>query len=101
MKTFNVGKKIVTSGSMNAKVRDEKIGGIVGGWRVAGVSANGEFLVVLYAERRMVLVNTYFEYKSIHRYTWKKAGLWNEQMVLIYYVIEDEIFRRECWMKRC
>lgn len=82
-------------GDMNAKVRDEKVESIVRGWGVQRVKANCEFLVQLWAERVMFLANTYFKYKLIHRYTWTRDGVGNEQKALTDYEVTYARIRKE------
>ena len=85
-------------GDMNAKVGSEERGNVVGRFGVDGVNGNGEHLVALCAERGMFLVNTFFQHRDIHRYTWRRGeGSEWEQKSLIDYIIMDECMRE--WVR--
>ncbi len=45
---------------------------MVGKWSVDGQNENGKHLVGLCAERGLFLVNTFFQHRDIHRYTWRR-----------------------------
>lgn len=62
LKSFEKEKKLIMMGDMNA----------VGKWGIPGKNENGECLVDVCAERGMFLVNTFFQHKNIHRYTWRR-----------------------------
>ena len=43
--------------------------GITGGFGVLGENDNGRRVISLCAERRLSVSNTYFEHKTLHKYT--------------------------------
>ncbi len=54
-------------GDMNGKVGKRKVYGVVGGWGVQSeVDGNGSALVDVCVGRRMMVANTFFQYKMIH-----------------------------------
>ncbi len=55
---------------MNARVGSTEIGGVIGKYGVDGAHENGQYLVDICAERGLFLLNTFFQHKMIHRYTW-------------------------------
>ncbi len=52
---------------------------------VEGVSENGKHLVDVSAERGLFLVNTFFQHKMIHQYTWRRKEDGGEEKSLIDY----------------
>ncbi len=54
---------------------------------------NGQYLVDICADRGLFLVNTFFQHKMIHRYTWARG---NEMSLIDYrYIAVDNRLRRE------
>ena len=92
---FEVERKVIVMGDMNAKVGCEEVPGIVGKWGVPGVNENGDSLISMCAEKGLFLANTFFEHKMIHRYTWRRVAGEVEQKSLIDYVAVDERLRSE------
>ena len=95
LRMFEVERKVIVMGDMNAKVGCEEVPGIVGKWGVPGTNENGNYLVDVCAERRLFLANTCFEHKMIHRFTWGRKVGDVEQKGLIDYVAVDERLRSE------
>jgi len=95
LREFEEGRKVVVMGDMNAKVGDVSIDEVVGKWGVPGRNENGDSLVELCAERGLFLANTYFEHKMIHRYTWRRGSLQNEQKGLIDFIAVDKRLKRD------
>ena len=62
--------RIVLFGYMNGRVGNSEVAGVVGEWDVDGVKEKGEYLVGGCAERGLLLANTFFQHKVIHRHTW-------------------------------
>ncbi len=58
---------------------------------VEGVNENGQHLVDICAERGLFLLNTFFQHKMIHMYTWARGDDRN----LIDYIAVDNRLRRE------
>ncbi len=69
--------------------------GVVGQWGLEGVNENGEHLVDVCAERGLFLVNTFFQHKMIHWYTWRRREDGGEQKSLIDYTAVDERLRED------
>lgn len=99
MKNFEVGRKTVMHWDFNAKMGNEKVESIVGGWGLICVNVNGKFLVDLCAERGMFVANNYFEYRLIRRYTWRRDGGRSEKNASVDYMIINERIKK-CWMQR-
>ncbi|KAK3885416.1 hypothetical protein Pcinc_010362 [Petrolisthes cinctipes] len=96
--SFDKSERVFLIGDMNGKVGDRKVDGVVGGWGVQSeVDGNGSALVDLSVGRRLMVTNTFFQHKGIHRYTWRVE--WRrdsevvEQNALIDYVCVDERVR--------
>ena len=85
---FNENERIVILGDMNAKVGDRAKDGVLGKHGVPGVNENGERLVEMCTERRMIIGNTWFKKRMIHKYT--REGENGQERSLIDYVLVDE-----------
>ncbi len=83
--------KVFVFGDMNARVGSTEIGGVVGKYVVDGVNENGQYLVDICAEMGLLLSNTFFQHKMIHRYTWARGN----NRSLIDYIAVDNRLRRE------
>ncbi len=90
LKKFENVRRVFLLGDMNARVGSTEMG-VVGKYGVDGVNGNGHYLVDICAERGLLLSNTFFQYKMIHRYTWVRG---NERS-LIDYIAVDNRLRRE------
>ena len=66
---FCDGERVVVLGDMNAKVGDREIDRVIGRFGVPGMNENGEKLVELCSERCLIVENTWFQKKLIHKYT--------------------------------
>ena len=66
---FGEGERIIVLGDMNAKVGDREKDGVLGRYGVPGVNDNGERLVEMCSERRLIVGNTWFQKRMIHKYT--------------------------------
>ena len=86
------GERVVVLGDMNAKVGDREIDGITGKFGVPGVNENGEKLVEMCAERDLIVGNTWFQKKMIHKYTWVRDN--GEERSLIDYVLVDKQMKK-------
>ena len=89
---FDVNERVVVLGDLNAKVGDREREGVVGKYGVPGVNENGERLVEVCAERKMIIGNTWFQKKLIHKYT--REGENGQEKSLIDYVLVDERCKR-------
>ena len=66
---FRENERIIVLGDMNAKVGDHEREGVIGKYGVPGVNENGERLIEVCAERRLIIGNTRFQKKLIKKYT--------------------------------
>ena len=89
---FRENERIIVMGDMNAKVGDREREGVIGKFGVPGVNENGERLVEVCAERRMIVGNTWFQKKLIQKYT--REGEAGQERSLIDYVLVDERNKR-------
>ena len=85
---FDENERIVILGDMNAKVGDRERDGVLGKYGVPGINENGERLVEMCTERRMIIGNTWFKKRMIHKYT--REGENGQERSLIDYVLVDE-----------
>ncbi len=61
----------------------------------SGVNKNGEQLVDVCAERGLLLANTFFQHRLIHRYTWRRRDERGKQKSLIDYIAVDERIKND------
>ena len=69
LSTCNENKSIELLGDMNAKVGNRTEDGVLEKYGVLGVNENGERLVEVCTERRMIIGNIWFKRRLIHKYT--------------------------------
>lgn len=69
--SFRVNEKVCLLGDLNARVGREGVGRIIGPFGVGDRNENGESLIELCEERRMVVGNTWFKKSENHKYTWR------------------------------
>ena len=89
---FGENERVIVMGDMNAKVGDREREGVTGKYGVPGVNENGDRLVEVCAERRMIVGNTWFQKKLCQKYT--REGEGGQERSLIDYVLVDERNRR-------
>ncbi len=63
----------------------------MGRYGVEEVNENGQYLVDICAERGLFLLNTFFQHKMIHRYTWARR----DEGILIDYIPVDNRLKKE------
>lgn len=79
----------------------------MGKWGVLGRIENSEWLLDIYTERGLLLANT-FQYKIIHKFTWRR-GMQDEEKELNDYVavnkrLKSDVLREPClrdWTTQC
>ena len=67
---FDEREWVMVVGDLNARVGDREIEGVTGKFGVPGLNENGEWLLNMCAERGLVVGNTWFNKRKIHKYTW-------------------------------
>ncbi|MCP3688157.1 MAG: hypothetical protein GY784_07065 [Gammaproteobacteria bacterium] len=92
---FNKSERMFLIGDMNGKVGERKVDGMVGGWGVqSDMDGNGSALMDVCVGRRLMIANTFFRHKMIHRHIWRvewrREGEIVERKALIDYVCGDE-----------
>ncbi len=91
LKKFENVRRVFLLGDMIARVGSTEIGGVVGKYGVDGVNENEQYLVDICAERGLFLLNTSFQHKMIHRYTW---GRGNDRSLIDYIAVDNRLRRR-------
>ena len=89
---FGENERVIVLGDMNAKVGDRIREGILGKHGVPGVNENGERLLEVCTERRLIIGNTWFQKKLVHKFT--REGENGQERSLIDYVLVDEKSKR-------
>src|SRR5678815_2308701 len=69
--SFGINDKICLLGDLNAGVGREEMGRIIGPFGLGERNDNGESLLELCVDRRMIIGNTWFKKSENHKYTWK------------------------------
>ena len=90
---FSEGERVIVLGDLNAKVGEREIDGVVGKFGVPGVNENGECLVEMCVERGLIVGNTWFQKKMIHKYTWERDN-GDERSLIDYVLIESKYKNR-------
>ena len=63
------GFRVIVLGDLNGWIGDRKRDGIIGGFGVEGENENGRRVIDFCVERGMCVCNTFFDHKSVHKYT--------------------------------
>ena len=75
---FGSNERVIVLGDMNAKVGDRERDEIVGKFGVSGMNENGVCQLKLCNEKGLIVGNTWFEKKLIHKYSWEKRVVLRE-----------------------
>ena len=65
---------VVVLGDLNARVGDGEVEGVVGKYGVPGENENGERLLDMCVEQKLVKGNSFFKKKGINKYTWIRVA---------------------------
>ncbi|XP_071512677.1 uncharacterized protein [Panulirus ornatus] len=85
---FDARDRVIVMGDLNAKVSNVAVEGIIGIHGVFSVvNGNGEELVDLCAEKGLMIGNTWFKKRDIHKYTYVSRR--DGQRALLDYVLID------------
>ena len=74
LRGFDSNESIVLMGDLNARVGDREIDGVTGKFGVQGINDNGEKLIEVCSERNLIIGNTCFKKRMIHKYTWERVA---------------------------
>ena len=74
MRGFDSNESIVLMGDLNARVGDREIDGVTGKFGVQGINDNSEKLIEVCSERNLIIGNTCFKKRMIHKYTWERVA---------------------------
>ena len=87
---------VVVLGDLNARVGDVPVPGVVGRYGVPGRNESGERMLEMCVEREMVVMNTWFEKKNIHKYTWARVsnGIVVERALMDYVLVQRKVSGR-------
>ena len=82
--------KLVVMGDLNARVGDNvKVWGeVIGKQWVAVENGNGMRLLQFCAENDLVVTNTWFQHKDIHKFTWERRGR-NQRSIIDYFLVKQ------------
>lgn len=85
LEKFGNSERVIVLGDLNARVGDRPVQGVLGSFGVQGVNGNGETLVQLCVENELVIGNTWFKKRDVHKYTWERMG--GDDKALMDYVL--------------
>ena len=89
LQSFGQRVNIVLLGDLNARVGNEVVDGVVGRHGVPGRNESGNRLLGLCVEQELVIGNTFFKKKDIHKYTWIRNvnGIVADRALMDYVII--------------
>ena len=93
LESFGANVNVVVLGDLNARVGDEQVEGVVGKYGIPGRNESGEHLSVLCVERELVVGNTWFRKKGIHKYTYVREahGVVIDRAVMDYVLVSRSV----------
>ena len=68
--SFASDEIVCVLGDLNARVGDGKIQGVIGDFGVPGMNESGVWMVDMCKQNEMVVCNTLFKKRDVHKYTW-------------------------------
>ena len=84
---------VVLLGDLNARVGGEPVDGVVGRYGVPGRNGSGEMMLEMCIEKELVIANTVFKKKDIHKYTWVRRahGRIVDRALMDYVVVSKRV----------
>merc|ERR1712002_1318635 len=70
LESFASDEIVFVLGDLNARVGDGKIQGVIGDFGVPGLNESGGWMVDMCIQNEMVVCNTLFKKRDVHKYTW-------------------------------
>ena len=89
---FGVEERVIVLGDMNAKVGNVAIDGVIGPWGVDEINLNGRLMIDVCIERELVIGNTWFNKRDIHKYTWESTR--GNKSLIDFILIEESVKQR-------
>ena len=71
LSSLRTDENVILLGDLNRRVGNEEIDGVTGKFGVPGVNENGERLIEVCSDLGLLIGNTCFKKRMIHKYTWK------------------------------
>ena len=90
---FGVRDRICVLGDLNARVGNTIVRDVVGPFGVGGINENGTKLVEMCIARELIIGNTWFKKRLIHKFTWV-SGVNGERALLDYVCLEQKVKNR-------
>ena len=89
--SFERDEIVCVLGDLNARVGDSKVQGVIGEYGVPGVNESGEWMVDWCMQYEMMVCNTLFNKRGVHKYTWvrKVRGEIVESALMDYMCISE------------
>ena len=101
IESFGEQCNVVVLGDLNARVGDVVVEDVVGRYGVPGRNDSGENLIGLCMERELVVGNTLFKKRDIHKYTWVKMahGAVVERALMDFVLISRRVVGRLLYVR--
>ena len=93
VKTCKVNEDLFVLGDLNARVGNSNDGKVIGNWGVPAVNVSGQSMYEFCVENEMMIGNTWFRKKRIHKYTWVRDN--GSDKALMDYVIVKQSMKAD------
>ena len=92
LESFDSDEIVCVLGDLNARVGHSKIQGVIGDFGVPGMNESGEWMIDWCRQHEMVVCNTLFNKRDVHKYTWirKVMGVVTEKALMDYMCIKEK-----------
>ena len=96
IESFGGHFNVVVLGDLNARVGDEMVENVIGRYGVPGRNDSGENLIGLCMEQELVVGNSLFKKRDIHKYTWVRMahGAMVERALMDFVLISRRVVKR-------
>ena len=65
--------------------------GVIGKHAVTGLNENGRFLLQLCCSNGLRIINTFFQHREAHKYTWYRPSM-DQQSLVDFYIVSSDLF---------
>ena len=86
-------ESIVLLGDFNAHVGtdNETWKGVIGRHGVAGANENGRYLLQLCSSNGLSIMNTFFQHRDVHKYTWNRPSM-GQKSLIDFCIVSADLF---------
>ena len=65
--------------------------GVIGNHGVTGLNENGRSLLQLCCSNGLRIMNTFFQHREVHKYTWYRPSM-NQKSLIDFYIVSSDLF---------